>query len=90
MDSSLKISIPSQVLARGVGDETVILDLASGAYFGLDAVGARMWQLMNEEKSVAQVCTAIEAEYEVTRDQVERDLAKLLEDLASHGLVTLG
>jgi hypothetical protein len=35
-------------MARTVGDETVILDLANGTYYGLDPVGARMWQLMSE------------------------------------------
>ena len=37
-----------------VGDETVILDLASGTYFGLDPVGARIWALMGEGKTLAE------------------------------------
>jgi hypothetical protein len=48
MNLSDKVSIPTQVMARTVGDETVILDLANGTYYGLDPVGARMWQLMSE------------------------------------------
>ena len=40
MNLSDSLSIPSQVMARTVGDETVILDLASGTYFGLDPIGA--------------------------------------------------
>ena len=39
MKLSDKVGIPPQVMARTVGDETVILDLASGTYFGLDPVG---------------------------------------------------
>jgi len=48
MNLSDKVTIPAQVMARTVGDETVILDLASGTYYGLDPVGARIWQLMSE------------------------------------------
>ena len=48
MNLSDKVSIPTQVMARTVGDETVILDLASGTYYGLDPIGARIWQLMGE------------------------------------------
>lgn len=88
MDLSTKISIPSEVLARGVGDETVLLNLASGTYFGLDAIGARMWQLMNEGKSMRELCDAIEAEYEVGREQLERDVLKLVQDLVANGLAT--
>jgi hypothetical protein len=70
------ITIPTQVMARQVGDETVILDLASGTYYGLDAVGARIWQLLGEGKTLAQVCETMLAEYDVTRDAFERDLGR--------------
>jgi hypothetical protein len=42
-------SVSAQVMARRVGNETVLLDLASGTYFGLDPVGARIWQLIGKE-----------------------------------------
>jgi hypothetical protein len=81
------ITIPSQVMARQVGDETVILDLASGTYYGLDAVGARIWQLLSEGKNLAQVCEAMLAEYEVGREEFERDLDDLLKVLGGKGLI---
>lgn len=84
------LTIPTQVMARQVGDETVILDLASGNYFGLDPVGARVWQLVTEGKSVAQVCAIVLTEYQVTPEQLERDLERLFGQLSAHGLLTLG
>jgi hypothetical protein len=84
------ITIPTQVMARQVGDETVILDLASGTYYGLDAVGARIWQLLGEGKALAQVCETMLAEYDVTRDEFERDLDDLLKALADKGLIKVG
>jgi SpoVK/Ycf46/Vps4 family AAA+-type ATPase len=59
MNLSAKVSIPTQVMARTVGDETIILDLASGTYYGLDPVGARMWQLMSEGNSLNSVCDSM-------------------------------
>ena len=82
-----KVTIPEQVLARQVGDETVILDLASGTYFGLDPVGARIWQLMTEGKTLAEVCAAMLEEYEVTREEIERDVLKLTEELGAKQLI---
>ena len=87
MNLSDKITIPSQVIARQVGDETVILDLASGTYFGLDPVGARAWQLMLEDKSLMEVCEALFDEYEVSREQLEADVLRLMHELKSKGLV---
>lgn len=86
MNLSDKITISAQVMARQVGDETVILDLASGTYFGLDPVGARAWQLMSEDKSLREVCDALFEEYEVTREQLEADVLRLMQELSSKGL----
>lgn len=82
------VVISPQAMARQVGDETVILDLASGNYLGLDPVGTRIWQLIGEGKPLADVLEAILAEYEVAREQAQSDLLKLMEDLKAHGLIS--
>jgi hypothetical protein len=89
MNLSAKVTIPTQVMARDVGDETVILDLASGTYYGLDKVGARIWQLMSDGKTLAQVRDAMLAEYEVSIDDLERDMDRLLADLTDKKLISL-
>ncbi|MBP8283751.1 MAG: PqqD family protein, partial [Chromatiaceae bacterium] len=63
-----------------MGDETVILDLASGTYFGLDPVGARIWGLMGESKTLAEICGQMLEEYEVSREELERDTLKLAQE----------
>ncbi len=85
-----KVSIPTQVMARQVGEEVVILDLASGTYFGLDPVGARIWQMMGEGKTLSAICDAMLQEYEVRRADVERDLVALTNDLRARGLIAPG
>ena len=90
MSLSNIVTIPSQVMARQVGDETVILDLASGTYYGLDPVGARIWQLITEGQTLAQVCETMLAEYEVTREAIERDVLALVQNLADKQLVGVG
>lgn len=87
MNLSDKVSIPPQVMARTVGDETVILDLASGTYFGLDPVGARIWELLGEGKTFAEICDQMLDEYEVTREELERDTLRLAQELAEQGLI---
>ncbi len=89
MNLSDKVSIPTQVMARTVGDETVILDLASGTYFGLDPVGARIWQLIADGQALGAICETLLAEYEVTRDVLEGDILRLTEELRAKGLVSL-
>jgi hypothetical protein len=87
MNLADRVGIPEQVMARKVGDETVILDLASGMYFGLDAVGTRAWQLMEEGRTLKEVCDAVLDEFDAGREQVERDILALVAELRSRRLI---
>ena len=87
---SCNVVISSSVMVRQLGAETVILDLASSSYFGLDPVGTRIWQLMTEGQTLAQVCETMLAEYEVTREDIERDVLALVQTLADKQLVGVG
>ena len=89
MNLTDKVSIPAQVMARDVGGETVILNLESGVYFGLDPVGARIWQLLSEGKTLAEVGNAMVGEYEVSREDIERDVRSLVEALQMQKLVEI-
>ena len=84
-----KIIVSPQVVAREVGNETVILDLVSGNYFGLDRVGARMWQLIEAGKSLAAVRDAMADEYNVSLEVLERDVLALARDLVEKKLVSI-
>ena len=87
MGSETKVVIPTQVMSRQVGDETVILDLSSGMYFGLDPVGARIWQLLSDGHPLDSVVTTLLGEYEVTEEQLRQDVTSLVNELVSRGLV---
>jgi hypothetical protein len=76
-------------MARQVGEECVMLDTAHGTYFGLDPVGARMWQLLGEGRTLLEVCDRMVEEYEVSRVDIERDVIRLVSELGESGLLTL-
>ena len=90
MKLSDKVNIAPQVMAQKVGEEAVILDLATGTYFGLDPVGARIWQLMGEGKTLAEICDVMLDEYDVLREALECDTVRLAQDLAAQGLIEIG
>ena len=83
-----KLSIPPQVMSRLVGDETVLLDLASGMYFGLDDVGKRIWESVAEGQSLGETAAIIATEYEVDEAQAQAELIEFATDLVERGLLT--
>lgn len=70
-----------------LGDEVVILDLASSSYLGLDDVGATIWSLLSEPRTVAQLEESLAATYEVDPQRLSEDLWPFLEQLIERGLV---
>ena len=87
MTQTIKIS--SEVLTQEVGGETVILDLKSETYFGLDEVGTRIWQLLVEKEDIQTINSTMLNEYDVEEDQVEKEIQNLLTQLDKAGIVTL-
>jgi hypothetical protein len=87
MDSAAKLIVPSQVMSRQVGDETVILDLSRGMYFSLDPVGAKIWQLLTEGHGPDAIVSDLLGQYEVAEDQLREDVNRLVDELVSRGLL---
>ena len=77
----------SEVLVQEVGGEAVLLDLASERYFGLDPVGTRIWQLLADAPSLAQVHTTLCGEFDAAPERIGEDLLALVGQLSEAGLV---
>lgn len=76
-----------RVISSDLAGEVAVLDFKSGTYFGLDAIGAAIWKLIAEPHTVAEICDALVAEYDVEAEVCERDVIALLGELAAKGLV---
>lgn len=75
------------VLSRILGGEAVLVSLGSGEYFGLNAVGTRIWELVGETGRVGDVVQALEDEYDVAAEQAREETLALLAELLERGLV---
>jgi hypothetical protein len=80
LDSRFILS--KDALFRELDGEAVILDLDSGTYFGLNAVGTRMWQLIAQHERLQAVLDDLCLEYDATRETLESDLLELVARLA--------
>ncbi len=85
LDSVVRVA-PDQISCELEG-EAAILNLKTGAYHGLNPVGAAVWSLIERPVAVSGVVEAILEQFEVDRDVCERDLLELLRDLDERGLI---
>ena len=74
-------------VSSNLADEVIILNLQSGTYYGLNSVGARIWNLIQEPVALHEVLSILLEEYEVMPKRCEADLLILIEQLTSKGLI---
>jgi len=89
MNLNQTITLSPEVISQEVSGETVLLDLESENYFGLDEVGTRIWQLIKETSDLHAIFDTLLQEYEVEERRLESDLEVLLGEISGLGLVTM-
>ena len=77
----------SRQVSTEVEEESVILNFDDGVYYGLDQVGGRVWQLLQDPVTPIEIRDRIVAEYEVESERCEADLRELLGELHAAGLI---
>jgi hypothetical protein len=84
-----RVRIADDVLLRELDGESVLLDLNSERYYGLDEVGTRMWQLLAGSSSVEDAYQSLLKEYDVEPERLRQDMRDLLSELVDNGLIKL-
>jgi hypothetical protein len=82
-----RLVVAADVVSRDLEGETVILNLETGLYFGLDAVGTTIWNRLRERSSLREVLRDVLTEYDVSPDVATADLLRLAGELLAKGLV---
>lgn len=83
----LTIATDESVLASYQGEQGVLLDYARGAYYGLNPVATTVWKLICAGRTFQEITEAITREYDVSREDARSDVAHLLHDLCSRGIL---
>jgi hypothetical protein len=84
-----RVRVPDDVLISNLQDESVILNLNSERYFGLDNVGTRMLTVLSTSKSIEAAYELLLTEYDVDPQLLRQDLISLIENLAEQGLLAI-
>ncbi|OLD92141.1 MAG: hypothetical protein AUI36_47660 [Cyanobacteria bacterium 13_1_40CM_2_61_4] len=82
-----RAAVPAHVLVRILARESVLLNLDTEQYFGLDETGTRMWQLVTASPNIEAAYQELLAEFDVEPDMLRSNLMELLTRLVDNGLL---
>jgi hypothetical protein len=76
-------------LANSLGDETVMMNLESGDYLGVNSVGTDIWNLLNEPIAVAELIKKILEMYDVSEEKCSAEVNTFLTNALEQGMITV-
>ena len=85
-----KIVVSPEQVSCALDRDAKILNLKNGTYYGLNAVAARVWNLLQEPRTFGELRDILAVEYDVDVAELESDIRELLEDLEQNELVYIG
>lgn len=84
-----KLERSEHAVGSKVGEETVILHLENGTYYGLDSLGTRVWDLLEKSTTVSEICTALLPKYKVSADVLTADITAFVMEMHAHDLILM-
>jgi hypothetical protein len=87
LDLQMRVRRIDNVLDTEIDDETVMMDIDQGSYFGLNQTGTRIWALLAAPIAIGDVCDQLTEEFDVPREQCEQQVVGFLESMLARGLV---
>ncbi|HZV74507.1 MAG TPA: PqqD family protein [Conexibacter sp.] len=82
-----RVSVPQHVVHRSFAAETVVLNLETGRYHGLNHSAGRMLVALERHGAVRAAAAEVAAEFDRPVDEIERDLCELCGQLSERGLL---
>ena len=89
ISTNTQVKASNDQVSCELAEETAILDMKTGIYYGLDPVGARIWELIQQPTAVSDVVAQILDEYDAEEEQVTQDVILLLSQLQERELIEI-
>jgi hypothetical protein len=83
----LRATVPDAVITRELDGETILLNLDTGIYFGLDKVGTDVWRAILAAGTLDEALTRVQSDYDVEPGVLRTDFLRLVDDLLAKGLL---
>lgn len=89
INSESRISRNPDIIHTDMDGETVMMSIEQGEYYGLDKVATQVWDLLESEMSVSEICDKLCEKYEVEAEQCMADTLPFLNDMAEHKVINV-
>ena len=87
MNDQTVLKRKSGLMTANMNGSAVMMDIATGKYYNLGETGGRIWDLLEQPATLADLIRTLTSEYEVSAEQCKADVLSFLQQLADRGLL---
>jgi hypothetical protein len=87
IDINARIARNEEIVSGKMDDEIVMMSIEQGEYYGINPVGSRIWELLEQPRTAAGLCDILLEEYDVPAEECRRDVLEFLRQLFARKLV---
>ena len=87
MNSNTRLIRNKSLTTAELDGQVVMLNVDTSRYYGLNSVGSRIWELLAQPLTVAELCRTLQTEYDVSPDQCEREVIAIAQKLLDEKLL---
>lgn len=82
-----KVFRQKNIMFNKLDDEVVMMSINKGEYYGLDSIGSRIWEIINEPIEIKEIVKILLNEYNISEEQCVKDVIAFLEELIKKELI---
>jgi hypothetical protein len=79
----------NELLASSIGDEVVMMSIENSAYYGLDPIGSKIWEMITEPRQVSDLCEQLMEQFEVSEQECQRDVLNFLNQMLEENMLVV-
>jgi hypothetical protein len=89
INTNTKIVRNNEIISSDMDDETVMMNIEKGEYYGINPIGSRIWELIETPRKVSNICEKLCEEYDVTQEKCNNDVMHFLNHMAEKKIITI-
>ncbi|MFN8671394.1 MAG: lasso peptide biosynthesis PqqD family chaperone [Candidatus Sericytochromatia bacterium] len=89
IELSSKIIKNDSLVASELDDGLVMMSLENNSYYGLNSIGKRIWELLDEKQTYNELIEKLTQEYDISKEECEKDILELLESLEKEEIISI-
>jgi hypothetical protein len=89
LTSDTLIARNNEILANGIGSETVMMSIEKGKYYGTNKTGSYIWQVLETPMTFGSLCARLASDFNIPEDRCREEVMPFIEEMQKENIIAI-